>query len=605
MLDRALAALQVYAPEPPTNLPVVDSGYTYGCDAGTDTDAYHAWLRNTAEERAQKRNRTATRLGEAPGAPTISVVVPVYQPDPDLLRLCVRSVMRQSWRGWELSLCDDASDDGGRTTALLAEVASTDPRIRVTRLQENRGISGATNAAVAHSTGTLIAFLDQDDEIEEGVLGDIVEAALDHPDVDVLYTDQDKLDLDGVRSEPYFKPGWSPDLLLSNMYMAHLLVVRRELFDRVGGLRSEFDGSQDYDLALRTTELARRVVHVPVVGYHWRRTPGSTALDYSAKPYADVSAREALAAAMARRGEPAVVESGLLECTFRVRRLLPENPPLVSVVIPFHDGARLLWTCVDALERTAGYEKWEALLVDNRSWEPETRAVVARLARNDRVRVLDYDHEFNWSAINNWAADQARGDILLFMNSDVEGRSQGWLSAMVEHAIRGEVGAVGARLLYPDGRVQHVGVVMGLGGGVAWHAFCFCPPHGNGHFGHARMIRNYTALTGACLMVARARFEEIGGFDESLPVAYSDVDFCVRLHQKGYLNVFTPFAELIHYEGATRGRGALEEEDKREMFRRYDSLIRKDPFFNPNLSPLRSEFQLPLVKEVDPWARAL
>ena len=605
MLDRALAALQVYAPAPPAPLPVADSGYVYGPDAGSDTNTYHAWLRNTAEDRAEKRNRTARRLAEAPNAPTISVVVPVHRPDPDLLHHCVQSVMRQSWGGWELSLCDDASDDDGRTMALLTDIAATDPRIRVTALPENRGISGATNAAVAHSTGTFVAFLDQDDEIEEGVLGDIVEAALDYPDADVLYTDQDKLDLDGVRSEPYFKPGWSPDLLLSNMYMAHLLVVRRELFDRVGGLRSEFDGSQDYDLTLRATEVARQVVHVPVVGYHWRRTPGSTALDYSAKPYADQAARKALADAMARRGEPAVVESGLLECTFRVRRLPPDPPPLVSIIIPFHDGARLLRTCVDALERTAGYERWEALLVDNRSWEPETRALVTRLARDDRVRVLDYDDEFNWSAINNWAAEQARGDVLLFMNSDVEGRSEGWLASMVEHVGRKEVGSVGARLLYPDGRVQHVGVVMGLGGGVAWHAFCFCPPDGSGHFGHARMIRNYTALTGACLMVGRARFEEVGKFDESLPVAYSDVDFCVRLHQRGYLNVFTPFAELVHYEGATRGKGALEDDDKREMFRRYDSLIRNDPYFNPNLSPLRSEFQLPLVKEVDPWARAL
>lgn len=604
MLDRALAALEVYAPPPRPSPPVSDSEYTYGCDAGSDPVAYHTWLQDTAEDRAEQQRRTATRLAQAAHVPTISVVVPVYRPEPDLLHRCVESVMRQSWGGWELSLCDDASDDQGRTKALLAAIAATDPRVRVTGLPENRGISGATNAAVAHSTGTFIAFLDQDDEIEEGILGDIVEAALDQPDADVLYTDQDKLGFDGLRLEPYFKPGWSPDLLLSNMYMAHLLVVRRELFDRLGGLRSEYDGSQDYDLALRATEVARRVVHVPVVGYHWRHTPGSTALDYSAKPYADLAARRALADAMARRGEPAVVESGLLECTFRVRRLLPQPPPLVSVIIPFHDGARLLRTCVDALEASAGYDNWEAVLVDNRSWEPETRALVSRLAQNDRMRVLDYDDEFNWSAINNWAAERARGEVLLFMNSDVEGRSEGWMAAMVEHVARNEVGSVGARLLYPDGRVQHVGVVMGLGGGVAWHAFCFCPPHGNGHFGHARMIRNYTALTGACLMVSRERFEEVGKFDESLPVAYSDVDFCVRLHQRGYLNVFTPFAELVHYEGATRGKGALENDDKREMFRRYDSLIRNDPYFNPNLSPLRSEFQLPLAKEVDPWAQA-
>ena len=600
-MEGSIAALSVRASG--AAVAVRDPVYTYGLDAAADTETYQLWLRVKGDERAERRRRTAARLAAAPDAPTVSVVVPVYRPDPLLLRRCVESVARQSYDQWELAMCDDASGDDGVTMALLTDLAVIDSRIRVTGLSENLGISGASNAAVGLSTGAFVAFLDQDDELEEGVLGDIAEAVLDHPDADVLYTDQDKLDLDDHRSEPYFKPGWSPDLLLSNMYMGHLLVVRRELFDRVGGLRSEFDGSQDYDLALRATEAARRVVHVPVVGYHWRRSEGSTALDYGAKPQSDIAARRALSEALVRRGERGVVESGQFASTFRIRRFLPEPEPLVSVIIPFHDGSYLLRRCIDGLERAAGYDNWEALLVDNRSWEPETRALAQRLTADPRVRLLEYDEDFNWSAINNWAVDQSRGDILLFMNSDVEGLADGWLAAMVEHAARKEVGAVGARLLYPDGRIQHAGVVLGLGGGVAWHAFCFCPPSNNGYFGHTRVIRNYVAVTGACLMVSRERFEEVGRFDETMPVAYNDVDFCIRLYQRGYVNVFTPFAELIHYEGATRGRGAVERDDEREMFRRYDELLRNDPYFNANLNPLRSEFQLALITEEDPWAR--
>jgi GT2 family glycosyltransferase len=599
--ERAVAALEVLVPS--TCEPASETVDTYGLDAAADTVTYQLWLRHTAARLREQRHRTAARLAAVREAPTITVAVPVYRPDPVLLRACVESVLAQSYTMWELCLCDDASDDGGRTMTLLTDLVAVDPRIRVTGLPENRGISEATNAAASLSTGAFVAFLDQDDELEEGVLGDVAEAVIEQPEADVLYTDQDKLDETGTRTEPYFKPGWSPDLLLSNMYLGHLLVVRRSLFERLGGLRSEFDGSQDYDLALRVTAAARRVVHVPVVGYHWRRTVGSTALDYTSKPQADQAARRALAEAMERRGERAVVESGQVLSTFRVRRLLPEPPPLVSVVIPFHDGARLLRRTIDALQHTAGHERWEAILVDNRSWEPQTRALVKRVTADERVRVLPYDAEFNWSAINNWAAERSRGDVLLFMNSDVEGGSDGWMAAMLEHALRKEVGAVGARLLYPDGRIQHAGVVLGLGGGVAWHAFCFCPPGNNGYFGHTRLIRNYMAVTGACLMVSRERFDEVGRFDESLPVAYNDIDFCVRLHQRGYLNVFTPFAELVHYEGATRGRSAIETDDEREMFRRYEPLIRSDPYFNPNLNPRRSEFQLALIKEEDPWAR--
>lgn len=604
-VDAAIAALAALVPLPSPTVAKEHLPYLYGLDAGRDTATYHQWLAINADRRFERRQALGERLAIAGGGPSISVVVPVYRPDGELLEACVASVLHQSYDRWQLCLCDDGSDDGV-TPQLLDRIAQRDDRIVVVAMERNGGISAATNRAAAAATGDFLAFLDQDDEIEVDALIEVAAAIVDHDAADVLYTDQDKMDLEHVRSEPYFKSGWNPDLLLSNMYMAHLLVVRRELFERLGGLRSEFDGSQDYDLALRATEVAREIIHVPVVGYHWRRTPGSTALDYGAKPTADLAARRALAEALDRRGQPGVIEDGLLESTFRARRRLPSPEPSVTVIIPFHDAATLLGLCIESLVERAGYENYELLLVDNRSWEPETRALVQRLRRHPHVRIETYDHEFNWSAINNWAATKTDGELLLFMNSDIEARTDDWVAALAEHALRPEVGAVGARLLYPDGRVQHAGVVLGMGGGVAWHAFCFCPRDETGYFGHTHMVRNYAGVTGACLMVKRTTFEEVGGFDESMAVAFNDVDFCIKLHQRGLLNVYTPFAEFTHHEGASRGRGALEREETREMFRRYGDLIRNDPFFNPNLNPLRSEFQLTIApQEEDLWARVL
>jgi O-antigen biosynthesis protein len=423
------------------------------------------------------------------------------------------------------------------------------------------------------------------------------------PQIDVLYTDEDKISEDGSRVEPFFKPDWCPDQLLSHMYMGHLLVIRRSLFEQLGGLRSAFDGSQDFDLALRATELARKIAHEPSVAYHWRKMPGSTAQSYQAKPEADQAARRALADALSRRREVATVETGAHESTFRVRRAIVGSP-LVSIIIPFHDGAELLRRCLKSVRETAGYENWEAVLVDNLSWEPETRSILSRLEEDSRCRVVEYPHPFNWAALNNFAAQQARGEHLLFLNVDVEGNSHGWLAAMLEHSQRPEVGAVGARLLYPDGRVQHAGVIMGKGGGVAGHAFCFLPGVQPGYFGQDRLIRNYSAVTGACMMSSREAFAAVGGFDESLTVAYNDVDYCLRLGKMGLRTVYTPYAELVHEESAARGRASREFGETAIMFRRWEPLIRRDPFFNPNLNPLGHGFDLHHRRDEqgeDPW----
>jgi O-antigen biosynthesis protein len=610
-LVRAVAEL---ARREPAEVYRMKSGpeYPYGPDALTDRAGYQEWLKLTADRRGAIRRVNLDRLRRATVAPSISVVVPVYRPDRELLESCVASVVNQDFSGWQLCLCDDASNDPG-TVDYLRRLTAADHRVVFTERSVNGGIAAATNSAAKLATGDFLAFLDQDDQLELGALADVALALLDEPDTDVLYTDQDKLELDGSRSEPFFKPDWSPDQLLSHMYVGHLLVMRRTLFEEVGALRPEYDGSQDYDLALRACERARRVTHVPIVAYHWRKIAGSTAEDYRAKPKADVAARAALTDALARSGEKGLVESGLHEGTFRIRREI-EGEPLVSVIVPFHDGGELLRRCIVALQERGGYENWEMLLVDNLSWEPETRAVLNRVVQDPRCRVVPYPQPFNWARLNNFAAGQSKGEHLLFLNADVEGRSDGWLRAMLEHSQRPDVGPVGARLLYPNGFVQHAGVVMGLGGGIAWHAFCFCPAESPGYFGQAKLVRNCSAVTGACMMVKRRLFERFKGFDERLVIAFNDVDFCLRLGAAGFRTVYTPFAELIHEESAARGRSAREPLETLIMLDRWEDRIRNDPYFNVNLDRRRSEYALPatvddeeplqeLLAMIDTWMR--
>ncbi len=604
LLNQALTAVASLRRRRAVDIPLPDAyAPRYGLDAAQDVSGYQAWLRNNSGKHERELETIARELARHDDPPRLAVVIPVYKPDIELLRACIDSVTSQSYERWELCLCDDSSDDP--QLAEFLDHLERDGRIRVARRAENGGISAATNDAAALATADFLVFADQDDELAAGALSYVARAAIDHADADVIYTDEDKLDVDGSRLEPHFKPDWSPDLLLSQMYIGHLLAVRRQLFIDVGRLRSEYDGSQDFDLTLRATEAARRVVHIPRVAYHWRKLEGSSALDYRAKPYADVAARSAVADALRRRSEDAVVEDGLWEGTFRVRRSIAD-PPLVSIVIPFRDGAALLRKCITSIHATAGYERWEALLVDNRSWEPETVALTQQLGLDVKCRLLQYDNDFNWSAINNWAAEQASGDFLLFLNSDVEGSRVGWLNALVEHALRPEVGVVGARLLYPHGTVQHAGVVLGMGGGVAWHSFCHAPASAPGYFSQAVVTRNYSAVTGACMMIRRDVFDSVGGFDETLAVGFSDVDLCLQVRDRELAVIYTPFAELIHHESATRGRGEFEAVETVELFRRWGSKIRSDPYFNPNLDIHRSDFGIaPGAEEVDKWSHVL
>ena len=566
-------------------------------DAAGDPVAYRSWLSEVAKRRQKGEAGAACDLPT--DGPLLSVVVPVYRPEVWYLRACIDSVRAQTYRNWELCVCDDASGDE-RVTSLLAQLSSADRRVKVVANDVNGGISRATNSALAIARGEYVALLDHDDSLEPEALAEIARALQVHPDTDVLYSDNDKIDEQDRQFDPHFKTDWAPDLLLTFPYLGHLLVVKRDLLEKVGGFRSEFDGRQDYDVMLRATEHARRVVHVARVLYHWRQVAGSAAGDETAKPWAHEASRRALEDALCRRVIDATVEDGVFQGWYDVRRKLVGSPS-VTVIIPFRDQASLTAQCLVSLEVAPGYDNFEILLVDNGSVEPETRAFRERIERLG-TRVLEYPGPFNWSAINNLAARESNSELLLFMNNDIEASREGWLHALVELAQVPEVGAVGARLVFPDGVIQHAGVVMGMGG-IAGHVFSGMPAGRHGYFGWDAVVRPYSAVTGACMMSRKTVFEEIGGFDEEFNVAYSDVDYCMRMSDIGYRVLFTPHAEMVHHESVSRGLSGQAGDVKRFVGKWGRDRFRVDPFYNLNLGLLSTWCALRPLDEDERWEK--
>lgn len=540
-----------------------------------DARRYRRWLAVNEVRPSDDARFRAASAGLA-YRPLVSIVTPVFDIDDRWLRRCIDSVMHQAYERWELCLVDDASTQP-HVQRTLAEYARREPRIRVARRTTNAGIVAASAEALAMASGEFVTFLDHDDELSRDALLEIVRA-LQEEGVDLVYSDEDKLDKRGRRVDPFFKPDWSPDLLLSMNYVCHLAAIRRKTVEEAGGLRPGFDGSQDHDLFLRVAERARRITHVPKVLYHWRKVPGSAAAERTAKPYAIEAGRRAIEAALHRRSIDGGVEMpypGMYRVRYTVRR-----QPRVSIIIPTRDRAELLRACISTIEAQTRFPNYEVIVVDNASQDPAALAYLAELKR--RHRVLDYPRAFNWSAINNFAVRETDAELLLFLNNDIEILQEAWLDALVEHGQRGDVGAVGAKLLYPDGRIQHAGVVLGVGA-VAGHAFKYHPADTLAHFGFAQVVRNVSAVTGACMMVKRTAFEQVGGFDEELRVAYNDIDFCLKLRREGYSVIYTPFAVLRHHESATR-RAESPPEDEARMQARWKTTLGRDPFYNPNLT---------------------
>jgi glycosyltransferase involved in cell wall biosynthesis len=554
--------------------------------------SYAAWVKQFDTVGAGERIVLRRDLRALLRHPLISIVMPVYNPDLAHLSSAIDSVRAQIYENWELCIADDASTDAS-VASILKQYASADSRIKVSFRERNGHIAACSNSALELATGEWVALLDQDDLLTEHALAVVAATIVQHPEAGLIYSDEDKIDESGARCSPFFKPDWNPELLLGQNYISHLGVYRRTLLREIGGFREGYEGAQDYDLALRCAEKLQpaQIKHIPRVLYHWRMVEGSVAAVAEAKPYAPKAARPAIADHLQRRN----IEAAVVPCPenrewHRVIYDLPEPYPLVSVVIPTRDQLALLQRCLASLREKTDYAPIEIVIVDNASIEPETHTFLRDLAKDARVQVLTDADEFNFSRLINRGARAARGEILALVNNDIETKTSGWLREMVGHAVRPDVGAVGARLWYPDGTLQHAGVVLGLHG-VASHAFQRFPPQPVSPMNRTFVLsQNYSAVTAACMVLRKTIFDDVGGFDENLPNNFNDVDFCLRLRERGWQIIWTPYADLIHHESASRGRdfGPTEHAQLyREAFymqEKWGEQLRRDPFYSPNLS---------------------
>lgn len=546
-------------------------------------EEYHEWFQRHRATPAELKIMRAEAKSFST-APRFSIITPVFDTPVEWLDAAVSSVLAQVYENWELLLIDDASTDEA-TLAALASIAARDARIRVQRRETNGGISAASNDALAIASGEWIALFDHDDLLEPDALFHTAKLLQTQPDVDLTYSDEDKI-VDDRFDMPFLKPDWSPDLFLSYNYLCHFTIFRRSLIGEVGNFRPELDGAQDYDLELRISEKTQRIHHIPRVLYHWRRTPSSTADNIFRKPPALDAGRKAIQAHMDRVGESAYVTVDWRTQAYWVKREIRETRA-ISIIIPTRDRIPLLARCIETLVEKTNYRNYEIVIVDNDSETDEARDYFARTPH----RVLQFAGPFNYASMNNFAVEQTNTPWLLFLNNDIEIADADWLTAMAEHVQRPEVGGVGARLLFPDGTVQHAGVVMGVSG-TANHAFYRLAGEDSGVHRQLQVIRNYSAVTGACLLTRREVFDEVGGFDEEhLPVNFNDTDLCLKMRRAGYLVVYTPFAKLIHHGSATRSAAVRAWEDKL-MRERYPEVLAHDPYYNPNLSRKVADFSL-------------
>ncbi len=537
--------------------------------------AYRSWIR--LNERDKNRNDPPIDVHFKEDA-RISFLCPVYRPKLRYLDELLSSLHAQTYHNWEICFADGGSSPVVRRQ--LKRFAKDDPRVKVAFLEQNRGIAANTAAAYVLATGDVIGFVDHDDMLAPSACFEIVRALQNHG-ADFVYTDEDKFDESG-RFDPHFKPAWSPDTLRSYNYITHLMAMKRALYERCGGIREGFDGSQDHDLALRATAAAEAIHHIPKILYHWRSHANSVAGDGLSKPYAFEAGRKAVESIVLASPDGVIVEDGSFPASYRARYAVSPDL-LVSIVIPNRDKAELLRACLASIHATAGDTRFEVIVVENGSKESETFALYEQIKRDRNATLLSVDGPFNYSAANNLGAKSAKGDAFLFLNNDILALETGWLQALLEQAVRPTVGAVGAKLLYEDGTIQHAGVVVGLGG-WADHVCAGAPEDGQGlmngnHW--LNVVRNVSAVTGACMMIARDKFEDVLGFSEDFQICGSDVDICLRLLAKGYHNVYTPFARLTHRESATRGQTEIPENDFLRSAESYRNMWENgDPYFS-------------------------
>ena len=562
-------------------------------------DRYHLWrLKNEpSKKELDELKKEATSFKYRP---KISIITPVWNTDEKWLRLAVESALSQVYDNWELCIADGRSEKP-HVNKVLEECAGADSRIKVKFLSENKGIAGNSNEALSLATGQFVAFLDHDDELAPFALYEVVRLLNENPELDYIYSDEDKIDEKGQRRDPFFKPDWSPDMFLSCNYLCHLSVIRKSVVDDVGGFRTEYDGSQDYDLFLRVTERIQEglIAHIPKILYHWRMIPESAALSGEVKSYAYLAAKNALKDAMRRRGIgiEEVSEGFCKGVDYRIKYKIRDNPK-VSIIIPTKDNVNILKRCIESILNTTEYKNYNIIIIDNKSVERQTFEYYRHLTDIPKIKILKFDNEFNFSAINNYAISTIDSEYILLLNNDIEILTSEWMSCMLEHAQRKEVGAVGAKLLYPDRTIQHAGAILGIGG-VAGHSHKYFPAFNPGYFCRIQMVQNLSAVTAACMMTKKSVFEEVGGFDEkNLAIAFNDVDYCLKLRRKDYLIVYTPYAELYHHESLSRGYEDTPEKQQRfmrevaYMREKWGNVLDNDPYYNPNLTRDREDFSI-------------
>ena len=523
--------------------------------------------------------------------PLISIAMPVYNVEIKWLEKCIDSVINQTYDNWELCISDDAST-APKIKKCLEAYEKKEPRIKVVFRKENGHISLATNSALEIATGEFIALLDNDDELPPHALFEVVKVLNERPELDVIYSDEDKIDAEGNRFDPHFKADWSPDTLMGNNYISHLGVYRSSIVKSLGGFRKGYEGSQDYDLVLRVTEQIPEdhIYHIDKVLYHWRTIPGSTASSGEAKSYIYDSGVKALTDTLNRRGIKGTVRPGLISGFYEVTyEVLQEE--LVSVIIPTKNGYDDLKLCVDSIIEKTSYPNYEIIIADNGSTDPKMQELFAEYKKqlDERFIVELIDIPFNYSRINNLAAEKASGKYLLFLNNDTEVIEPNWMTTMVSYAQFDRIGCVGAKLYYPDDTTQHAGVLVGIGG-VAGHALNNYDRTHCGYFGRLVIDVNYLAVTAACMMVKAADFKAVNGFDETLEVAFNDVDLCLKIYELGRYNVYAHQVELYHFESKSRGYEDTPEKQKRfageikKMQDKWPAYIAHDPFYNDNLT---------------------
>jgi O-antigen biosynthesis protein len=549
---------------------------------------YELWIKNNEPDEVQLDVQRAQVL-QMVNPPLISIVIPVYATPVAVLKATINSVTDQIYTNWQLRIAN-GSPENQTITDLLNEFVSLDERIRVVSMKHNLGIAGNTNAAISLADGEYIAFLDHDDTLAPFALYKVVRAIQEHPESDILYSDEDILSADGKnRNNPYFKSAFSMEFLRSNNYMCHFLVIKRSIGETIGWLSENYEGAQDFDLILRAIEKSKYITHIPQILYHWRALPGSTARGTEEKAYASDAGVRAVQDHLDRLHIPAVVALASLPTNYRTHYKI-KGDPSISIIIPNHDHASYLCRCVESIINKTSYRNFEIVVVENQSHDQNTLDLYNELTQNPKISKIEFQEPFNFSQINNFAANKVQSDYLLFLNNDTEIDHPDWLDEMILQAVQPGVGIVGAKLDFPDGSLQHGGVFLGGSDEIPGHSHKHAGKGVPGYHGRLFMPQDLSAVTGACLLIRREIFEAVQGFDETYTLAFGDVDLCLKVREKGYRVVWTPFASLTHYESQTRGY-----EDTPEKKERFDEelgyfrrkwekvLVDGDPYYNPNL----------------------